>query len=82
MASVVRDAWALDARTLILRGEDIPLFEDLVKVPYVERFEERDKAYCNQLDENIWRQRSMALCNVFRERGERLVWDPQIRVKR
>ena len=82
VASVVRDAWALDARTLILRGEDIPLFEDLVKVPYVERFEERDKAYCNQLDENIWRQRSMALCNAFRERGERLVWDPQIRVKR
>ena len=81
-ASVSRDAWGLDARTLILRKEDIPLFEELIKIPYVEKMEKRDKAYCNRLDENIWRQRSMALSAVFRERGQRLVWDPTLRVRR
>ncbi|MBD5550390.1 MAG: glycosyltransferase [Lachnospiraceae bacterium] len=82
VASVGRDAYALDARTMILRREDIPLFEELIKVPYVEEVKKRDKRYCNSLDENIWRQRSMALCAVFRERGKRLVWDPSISVRR
>ena len=82
VASVSRNAYAMDARTMLLRKEDIPLFEELVKVPYVEKIEERDKAYCNRLDENIWRQRSMALCAVLRERGQRLVWDPALRVRR
>lgn len=82
VAAVCRDAYALDARTLLLRREDIPLFEEIIKVPYVEKVEDRDKAYCNRLDENIWRQRSMALCAVFRDRGKRLLWDPQIRVRR
>lgn len=82
VASVSRNAYAVDARTMLLRREDIPLFEELIKVPYVEKIEERDKAYCNRLDENIWRQRSMALCAVFRERGQRLVWDPALRVRR
>ena len=62
--------------------EDIPLFEEIMKVPYVEEIEKRDRQYCNRLDENIWKQRSMALCAVFRERGQRLVWDPKIRVRR
>lgn len=82
VASVRRDAYALDARTMILREADIPLFEKIMKVPYVEAMEDRDRAYCNRLDENIWRQRSMALSAVFRERGERLVWDPALRVRR
>lgn len=82
VASVSRDAHALDARALILREEDIPLFEEMMKVPYVRRMEDRDRAYCNKLDENIWRQRSMALCGVLRERGQRLVWDPALRVRR
>ena len=82
VAAVCRDAYALDARTLVLRGDDMPLFEEIIKVPYLAKIEERDKAYCNQLDEHIWRQRSMALCAVLRERGQRLLWDPQIRVRR
>ncbi len=82
VASVCRDARALDARTVILRREDIPVFEEIMKVPYVESVKERDEAYCNRLDEGIWRQRSLALCAVFRERGQRLVWDPEIRVRR
>lgn len=82
VASVSRDAYALDARTMILRKKDIPLFEEVIKVPYVEKIEERDRAYCNRLDENIWRQRSMALCAVFQERGKRLIWDPALRVRR
>lgn len=82
VAAVCRDAYALDARTVILREEDIPLFEKIIKVPYMVKIEERDKQYCNSLDESIWKQRSMALCRVFRERGERLVWDPGIRVRR
>lgn len=82
VASVRRDAYALDARTMILREADIALFEEIMKVPYVEAMEDRDRAYCNRLDENIWRQRSMALSAVFRERGERLVWDPALRVRR
>lgn len=81
-ASVSRDAWALDARTLVLRREDRSLFEEVIKVPYVEKIEERDRAYCNRLDENIWRQRSMALCEVLRGRGKRLVWEPGIQVRR
>ena len=82
VAAVCRDAYALDARTVILRKEDVPLFEEIMKVPYVEKAKERDVRYCNKLDEGIWRQRSMALCAVFRERGQRLVWDPKIRVRR
>lgn len=82
VASVRRDACALDARAMILREADIPLFEEIMKVPYVEVMADRDRAYCNRLDENIWRQRSMALSAVFRERGERLVWDPALRVRR
>lgn len=82
VASVSRDAFALDARTMILRGEDIPVFEEIMKVPYIERLKQRDEAYCNRLDEGIWRQRSLALCAVIRERGMRLVWDPKIRVRR
>lgn len=82
IASVCRDAWALDARTMILRKEDIPLFEKVIKVPYVEKIEERDSVYCNRLDENIWRQRSMALCVLLRENGGRLIWDPALRVRR
>lgn len=82
VAAVCRDAYALDARTVILRKEDIPLFEELLKVPYVEKIEERDKKYCNSLDESIWKQRSIELCRVFRERGKRLVWDPEIKVRR
>lgn len=82
VAAVRRDAYALDARTLILRKEDIPLFEKMIKIPYLVKIEERDEAYCNRLDEHIWRQRSMAFCAVLRERGQRLIWDPQIRVKR
>lgn len=82
VASVSRDAFALDARTLILREEDVALFEKVIKVPYMAKIEERDRAYCNRLDEGIWRQRSMELCAVFRERGQRLVWDPALRVRR
>lgn len=81
VAAVSRDACGLDARTMVIRREDIPLFETIIKVPYVEKIKERDRAYCNRLDERIWRQRSMALCAVFKERGLRLVWDPQIRVR-
>lgn len=82
VAAVDRDAYALDARAVLLRKEDIPLFEEIMKVPYVEDLGKRDRQYCNKLDENIWRQRSMALCAVIRERGQRLVWDPEIRVRR
>lgn len=82
VAAVSRDAFALDARTMVLREGDVPLFEAVMKVPYVQDWKKRDRAYCNRLDENIWRQRSMALCERFRERGERLVWDPRIRVRR
>lgn len=82
VAAVGRDAYALDARTVLLRKEDVPLFEEIMKVPYVENLGKRDRQYCNKLDENIWRQRSMALCAVIRERGQRLVWDPEIRVRR
>lgn len=81
-ASVCRDAWALDARTMILREEDIPLFEKVIKIPYVEKIEKRDRVYCNRLDENIWRQRSMELCALLRENGGKLVWDPALRVRR
>lgn len=81
VAAVSRDAYGLDARTMIIRREDIPLFEEIIKMPYMEKVEERDKAYCNRLDERIWKQRSMALCAVLRERGLRLLWDPQIRVR-
>ncbi len=81
-ASVCRDVRTLDARTMILRGEDIPVFEEIMKVPYIGEIKERDRAYCNRLDESIWRQRSLVLCAVFRERGQRLVWDPKIRVRR
>lgn len=82
VAAVGRDAYALDARTVLLRKEDVPLFEEIMKVPYVEDPGERDRQYCNKLDENIWRQRSMALCAVIRGRGQCLVWDPEIRVRR
>lgn len=82
VAAVARDAFALDARTMLLREEDIPLYEKIIKVPYVEKIEDRDRAYCNRLDENIWRQRSMALCGVLRDSGRRLLWDPQIQVRR
>lgn len=82
VAAVGRDAYALDARTVLLRKEDIPLFEEIMKVPYVEEVGKRDRQYCNKLDENIWRQRSMALSSIFRERGQRLVWDPEIWVRR
>lgn len=82
VAAVGRDAYALDARTVLLRKEDIPLFEEIMKVPYVEDVGKRDRQYCNKLDENIWRQRSMALCAEIRARGQRLVWDPEIRVRR
>lgn len=82
VAAVSRDAWALDARTMLLREEDIPLFEEMIKVPYLDKIEDRDEAYCNRLDENIWRQRSMAFCEVLRDRGKRLLWDPQIQVRR
>lgn len=82
VAAVSRDAYGLDARTMVLRREDIPLFEKIIKMPYMEKIEERDKAYCNRLDERIWKQRSMELCAVLRERGLRLLWDPQIRVRR
>ncbi len=80
--SVSRNAWALDARTAILRKEDVPLFEEIMKVPYVDRPEKRGTEYCNQLDEGIWRQRSMALSAKIRERGQRLLWNPKIRVRR
>ena len=76
VASVSRDAFALDARTMILRREDISVFEEIMKVPYVENPKERDEAYCNRLDEGIWRQRSLAFCALLRERGLRLVWNP------
>ncbi|MDE6950306.1 MAG: glycosyltransferase [Lachnospiraceae bacterium] len=82
VAAVCRDTVGLDARTMILRREDIPLFEKIIKVPYVEKIKERDTTYCNRLDERIWRQRSMELCTVFEERGLKLLWDPQIRVRR
>ena len=82
VASVSRDAFALDARTMILRREDISVFEEIMKVPYVENPKERDEAYCNRLDEGIWRQRSLAFCALLRERGLRLVWNPMIRVRR
>lgn len=82
VAAVGRDAYALDARAVLLRKEDVSLFEEIMKVPYVEDLGKRDRQYCNKLDENIWRQRSMALCAVIRARGQRLVWDPEIRVRR
>ncbi len=82
VASVCRDAFALDARTVFLREGDIPLFEEILKIPYKEKLKERDTAYCNQLDEGIWRQRSMELSEKIRARGQRLLWNPEIRVKR
>lgn len=82
VAAVCRDAYALDARTLVLRKEDAPLFEEIIKAPYVAKIGERNKVYCNRLDEHIWRQRSMTFCGILRERGQRLLWDPQIRVRR
>lgn len=81
-AAVSRDAYALDARTILLRDKDIPLYEEMMKVPYVKEIEKRDRAYCGRLDENIWKQRSMALCAALRDSGKRLLWDPQIRVWR
>lgn len=81
VAAVSRDAYALDARTVLLRKDDIPLFEEIIKMPYMENIKKRDRAYCLKLDENIWKQRSMTLCKVFRERNKRLLWDPRIKVR-
>lgn len=79
--SVCRNAFSLDARTVLLRKEDIALFEEIIKVPYLEDLHKRDYDYCSQLDERIWRQRSMELSARIRERGQRLLWDPQLKLK-
>jgi len=81
MYSVSRDAWyGIDARTLLLRRQDIPLYEEIMQIKYVPDLKKRDKAFCNQLDEAIWRQRSTTLCKILTDRGQRVVWDPQIKV--
>ncbi len=79
--SVCRDAYALDARTVLMRKKDVCLFEEIMGVPYVEKLEERDMSYCRQLDEAIWKQRSMELSARIRERGQKLFWNPEVRVR-
>lgn len=81
--SVSRDALhGVDARTLCVRKEYIPLYEEIIKVLYEPDLKKRDKAYCNQLDEAIWRQRSRTLCNAIRAEGCKILWDPQNKVYR
>lgn len=81
--SVSRDAlFGIDARTLRVREEYISLYEEIMKVPYEADLKKRDKAYCNQLDEAIWRQRSKALCNAIQADGYKILWEPQIKVYR
>lgn len=80
--SVSRDAYALDARAVLLRKEDVSFFEEIMKVPYIAELKKRDKAYCNRLDEGIWRQRSMELSAQIRERGQKLLWNPEVKVRR
>ncbi len=80
--SVCRDVFALDARGIFLRDEDIPLFEEIMKVPYRKSREKRRKNYCNQLDEAVWRERSMELSAAIRGRGQRLLWEPSVKVRR
>ncbi|MCR5716050.1 MAG: glycosyltransferase [Lachnospiraceae bacterium] len=82
LADVVSRAEALDARTMILREDLIDLFVSSVGVPYRKDPAERDIAYCNQLDEQIWRQRSLLLCEKLTAAGALLLWDPEVVVRR
>ena len=81
IASVAQDCTAMDARAMLIRRELIPVYEQILCVPYVETIAERDRAYTNSLDEHIWRQRSLLLAHILRERGYTLLWDPAVHVQ-
>lgn len=81
--SVPRDAeYGIDARTLIVRDEYISLYEEVLKINYEPDLKKRDKAYCNQLDESIWKQRSQAFCAMLMKDGYKILWEPQSKVYR
>lgn len=78
-AKVMQDAFALDARTLFLREELIPLYEEIIGIPYV-RKECRNKKFSNQLDHHIWKQRSLELALQIHQKGYSLLWNPAIQI--
>ncbi len=79
-ADIVSGAYALDARSIILRDELVSLYMECVGLPYPKDTDARDEAFCNQLDERIWRQRSLDLSRRIREAGYVLLWDPEVKV--
>jgi hypothetical protein len=79
-ASVMQDAYALDARTVFLRQELIPFYQQYIKLPYPESVRDRNRNFSNRLDDRIWRQRSIALSCRLREEGYLLLWNPDIQI--
>lgn len=60
--SVTRDMPVLDARTMLVRDDLIPLYEKIIKMPYIPDIKDRTLSYTRALDNRIWLQRSKALC--------------------
>ncbi len=80
-ATVSRRAEVLDARVLILRDELVPLYEKYMGIPYPGDTDLRTKSFCRQLDDRIWKQRSIKLCEAIRQLGYVLLYTPEITVK-
>ena len=80
-ASVSQQVYAVDARTMTLREELIPLFEEYIGIPYQEDVSKRSRAYCRQMCEESWRERSIALCQEISKRSYKILWDPALQVK-
>lgn len=81
-ATVARRTPALDARVMILRPELQPLYKKYVGIEYPGPYQNRNKFFCNQLDERIWIQRSLRLSEVLRENGYVLLYLPEKRIRK
>ncbi len=80
-ATVARRAKVLDARVMILRDELIPLYEKYMGIPYPGGYETRTKTFCRKLDDRIWKQRSIKLCEAVRQLGYVFLYTPEYQVK-
>ncbi|MBO4515695.1 MAG: glycosyltransferase [Lachnospiraceae bacterium] len=77
---LTQDAEAVDLRCICVQKEFWPLFEEVVGVPYRTR-DDMDRAYfdARTLPEGAdVKALSIAFCKALREKGKRILWDPEM----
>ena len=79
-AVLQQDADAVDLRCMRIRPELQEIFQQITGLQYQENSDgERNPSIPDSWDEMAIRQCSTAFCSAVREKGYRILWDPEIR---